>query len=333
MITAPDSGDLIDEVRSLGIRFRRNEYPRLSNSPWRIPLQLNVFRKLVKEFDPDIIHCDAPINSHYFGLVKGRAKLVTHLRISTPDGFSDRVLAAETDALIAVSNGVAERFRRFPEEICRKLHVIPNAVEIDRFKPVSSDVRGATREEFGLPQGKLLVTMMGAFVPEKRHHFFLDVWADVVREVPGALLLLAGSGEQTEIDKVREHIKRAGLEENVCFMSFVNEPEKLLAAADLAVTPSGLEGLPRVSIEAAACGLPLVVSDAAGVGETVRNGITGYCEPLDDHKRWKHAVVDLLKDNQKREWMGKAAREWIVHEFSAEKHGERVAELYESLLK
>ena len=106
----------------------------------------------------------------------------------------------------------------------------------------------------------------------------------------------------------------------------------VFAQADIACLPSYSEGMPKVLIEAAACGVPLVATDIPGCRDVARNGENGLLVPVKDAARLADAIGRLLRDRELRERMGRRGRELAVNEFSLDMVVRRTMGLYETLL-
>lgn len=333
ILVVPSEGNLAERARDLDIPVHVVPWTRFRTlNPFQIGRSLLALRQVLKQVRPDIIHTDSPRNSHLSALMKGGAKLLVHLRVSTPDGLSDRLLAAESDAMIAVSEGAALRFKGYPEAIQQKIFRVPNAVHVDRFLPVQDEVRTEIRNELNLPKQKAVVAFLASYDPVKRHDFFLELWPKVVEKFPDVVLALAGKGLDQAWAKWEDHLTKLGAAESVKLMSFIDKPARFLAASDLLVLPSSEEGFPRAAIEAAACGLPCVVSDLPGVREGIENGTTGLAVAANDPDAWVDALVGLLEQQERRLEMGKKAVGYVREHFSAESHAERIMAIYDKLL-
>lgn len=331
-VVMPHPGDLAEEVLELGMKVYEMNWPHFGlAAPVTVPFAMRRLRSFMKDFQPDILHADAPRNTHLAALVKGQSKLIIHLRVSNFDGLSDRILAREVDALVGVSHGAANRFNRYPDWVKKKIHVIYNGVNETHFHPADQETRDRIRKDLGLPVDRPLVGFLAGYVPVKRHDFFLDLWPDVVKEVGAVMLALAGQGPKKEKKRLQQRVLDQEMQESVTFLPFLEKPEEFLPACDLLVLPSELEGFPRVVIEAGACGVPVVASDIAGSNEGVAHNETGYIVPLNDREKWISSLVDLLKDREKRERFGKAARERVVNNFTIRHHAEKMVRLYEEL--
>ena len=107
---------------------------------------------------------------------------------------------------------------------------------------------------------------------------------------------------------------------------------KVLAGADIVCLPAlHGEGLPRVLLEAAACGCPVVASDVRGCREICRDNLNGLLVPPDDVASLTEAFSKLLQDQPLRERMGQAGRAIVVREFTAEQVAQQTLEVYSGL--
>jgi len=106
----------------------------------------------------------------------------------------------------------------------------------------------------------------------------------------------------------------------------------ILADATVVVLPSYREGLPKVLLEAAACGKPLVATDVPGCRDVVMQGVNGLLVPPRDDRALASAIQSLLSDASLRAKMGVAGRELVVRSFSVAAVATQVVDLYQGLL-
>ena len=111
-----------------------------------------------------------------------------------------------------------------------------------------------------------------------------------------------------------------------------DEMPQTFASATIVVLPSYREGLPKVLLEAAACGKPLIATDVPGCREIVTQGVNGLLVPARDSSALADAIDSLLRDASLRAAMGMAGREKVVRAFSVEKVVGQVVALYRELL-
>ncbi len=111
-----------------------------------------------------------------------------------------------------------------------------------------------------------------------------------------------------------------------------DEMSQTLASATIVVLPSYREGLPKVLLEAAACGKPLIATDVPGCRDIVTHGVNGLLVPARDSSALATAIDLLLGDSSLRAAMGVAGREAVMLSFSVEKVAGQVVALYRELL-
>lgn len=148
---------------------------------------------------------------------------------------------------------------------------IPNGVDLSRFY-WSGERRDTFREKYGIPSDAFVLGHIGRFVPVKNHAFLLELFAEVKKRRPNAMLLLCGDGPL--LQPMQEKAASLGLLNAVVFTGNIKNPEDAYCAMDVMALPSFFEGFPLTVVEAYASGLPTLVSDTVtpevGIGELVR---------------------------------------------------------------
>jgi L-malate glycosyltransferase len=139
--------------------------------------------------------------------------------------------------------------------------------------------------------GRVIINI-GSFVPEKNHRFLVQVFAGLLRLFPEARLWLVGDGVLRKT--LEEQCKQLGVAEKVVFWGYRKDPVSLLKAADVLVMPSLIEGLPGAILEAFACKVPVVASDAGGIPEVVEDGVTGVLIQGYDEKEYIKRISRIL---------------------------------------
>lgn len=138
-----------------------------------------------------------------------------------------------------------------------KVTIINNAIDLNDYA-FSLPKRQQYRRRFNISEDTLVIGHVGRFMYQKNHAFLIDVFREVVKKQPNALLMLIGDGElRPEIEaKVRSY----QLSDKVRFLGLRKDVKNLYNSMDVFVLPSWYEGLPVVAVEAQANGLPCVFS-------------------------------------------------------------------------
>lgn len=202
----------------------------------------------------------------------------------------------------------------------------PDRVEVvRRGVPLEAEdtdaARSALRGELGLPAGASVLMHVGSFSPEKNHEGLLRIVEHVGR--PDVHLVLVGDGP------LRGDVERASANApHVHVLGLRSDVPSLLAGADLLLLPSLTEGIPGVILEAGAQSLPTVAYDVGGVGEAVRDGVTGRLIPAGDEAGFAATIRSLLVDGTRRRELGRAARAFVACEYAQDRSVDCFERLY-----
>jgi glycosyltransferase involved in cell wall biosynthesis len=201
------------------------------------------------------------------------------------------------DRIIAVSESTRRDALRFYPIDPDKIVVIPEGVEA-RFRPdVEGDAISRIRRRYALPERFLL--SIGTIEPRKNLPTLVEAYAALRPRHPEVGLVIAGSRGWL-YGRFFERLRALGLEDQVIFTGYVPEDDipALLNAAEVFAFPSEFEGFGLPPLEAMACGIPVVSSNAASLPEVV--GDAGLLLPPRDVGGWVTALDRLLDDRQLR---------------------------------
>ena len=172
------------------------------------------------------------------------------------------------------------------------------------------------------------VLAMGRLAPQKGFDLLLEAWALAVPRLPGWTLRIVGDGQMRE-QLVRQAIT-LGIERQVIFAPFSDDPYSLFSQCGIFVFSSRFEGLGLVLIEAMMCGAPCVSFDCPnGPREIIRNGVNGVLVPAERLDSLADAMVKLGQDPLLRQSLGNAAR---AKSFSKTYSEPRVTALWHEVL-
>lgn len=239
-----------------------------------------------------------------------------------------RALESAT-AVVAVSEYTAGLIRAAARP--RRLHVIPNAADGERFRPGLDTT--ALRRKWAVGEGAVILTV-GHVSERKAQDVIIRALPRILAERPDTTYVMAGLPTMQEpwLALARE----LGVADRVRFAGMVSD-EELPAAYNLAdvfalvsrrTAAGDVEGFGIVVQEAALCGVPAVVSRDCGLTEAIREGETGLSVPPDDPQATAEAILALLNDEPRRRTMGQRARE-LAHSAT---WTERIAE-YDRVLR
>lgn len=169
------------------------------------------------------------------------------------------------------------------------VQILSNAIETEnfRFSPVR---RKEVRKALGIEEN-LVIGHVGTLTTPKNHKFLLDVFGEIHKFRPDAVLLSAGEGVLRP--QIEMRIREMGLENSVRLLGNRKDVPDLLQAMDLFLFPSLHEGLPVSVVEAQAAGLPVLMSDSV-TDEVCVTGERIARLPLSDGlERWVNRALEL----------------------------------------
>lgn len=232
-----------------------------------------------------------------------------------PDGVGrlNRLLTPWTDGFIGVATAHGRHLvegERFPGD---KVFVIPNGVDVDRFRP-RSDARAKMRRELGFEDEALVVGVVAALRPEKRLTMFLEAASRVSRRIDSARFAIVGDGpERADLERKAAEL---GIATRVRFLGSRNDIHEILPAFDLFSLTSKNEANPISILEAFACGTPVAAPNVGSIHESVVDGETGRLFPALDVDAATEAWLSILENDDLRQAMGAEARRRAVARWS-----------------
>ncbi len=261
----------------------------------------------------------------------GRPAFVVTRRVAFPprtDLLNRWKYRAAVDGFVAISGAVAAALEA--AGVAReRIRIVHSGVETPR---VPEGVRAAVRDELGLPRRAELAVAVGGLTEEKGHRDLVLSWRRVLEERPRAVLLVVGDGplrEELEDLAVAEGI----LPEELEFLGHRDDPERLIAAADVLVHPSLMEGLGTVILDAMLLGVPVVATSVGGIPELVEDGVTGVLVPPRSPEALADAVAALLGDRKLARRLAAAARRRAEAAFTADAMVEGTLAAYRELAR
>jgi glycosyltransferase involved in cell wall biosynthesis len=293
------------------------------------------FAKILRKWRPAVLH------SHMFHASMVASPLgwlcrvpsvieTTHVREHWRRGlkasyFIDRMVGRSVDAYVAVSeaNGryLAEE-KRLP---VRKIQVITNGCDLERFHP-DSPVPQGLRDSLGIGADAPVVVVSARLEPQKGHSVLLSALPRVFAAVPEARVVFVGDGRLRE--ELQEQAKQLRVQEQVIFAGYQSNIQDWLALSAFTVLPSFFEGLPLAAIESLAAGRAVVATAVDGTSEVVIDQSTGLTVPPGESKPLAEAIIRLLRDRAFCHELACRGRQLMVDQFSRERQVRLTEDLY-----
>ncbi|MBD1378866.1 glycosyltransferase family 1 protein [Metabacillus arenae] len=174
--------------------------------------------------------------------------------------------------------------------------LLQNGIDTQKFA-YSKEVRDEVRKELGLNKDCLVLGHVGRFNHQKNHAFLIDVFYELHKQKPDAILVLVGDGPLRS--NIEDKVNKKKLDGKVKFLGVRSDIHCLLQAFDIFVFPSFHEGLPLTLIEAQGAGLPCVISE--NVSEEVDLGINlAKFLSITDKEEWLNEIQRICNEKATR---------------------------------
>ena len=340
VVSMTDEGPMGPQFRAAGIRLLTIGMPR-----GRLPVSgLLRLHRVLREERPDVVQTwmyHADLVGGLLARLAGVRRVIWNIRHSTLSPRDNkRTVRAVAWACARVSRWVPEQIiscsragaltHQAAGYADDRFVIIPNGVDGARFRP-DPTARAELRATLGLAGDTPLLGCIARWDPQKNHAGLLEAWAGVVRDVPDAVLLLAGQGVDQSNAVLHALLQRSGVEGSVRVLGLRSDMPQLMAALDGLVLPSVHgEGFPNVLVEALACGVPCVATDVGDAALIL--GAHGTVVPPADASALREALLALLGRGVRQGEQGAADRRRsdMLARFSLSQVLARYANVYHS---
>jgi glycosyltransferase involved in cell wall biosynthesis len=209
-----------------------------------------------------------------------------------------------TRRLVGVSEGVVREIVVHFPQMAGRVSAIPLGVDLGTFCP-DPEARRRVRAAYGLAESDFVALFVGGDWARKG----LSVAMEAVAAVEGCHLLVVGSGDTARFHRAASQLQAAA---RIHFSGISRDPAGYYAAADVFVLPSAYETFSLVTFEAAAAGLPLLVTRVSGVEEILAEGENGWFIQRDPHLI-SLRLHELMMNSEMRKLMGQKSRKAVTH--------------------
>ena len=317
------------------VRFARGKL-----SPVATLATIRALRQVHRELAPDLVHHVA-LQATVIGLLAALGRRVARINTLTGLGYSfisdslkarlvRPVLRALLRLLVDRPRSVALVQNPDDHDLMLRLGIaaerivlIPGSgVDVVRLTPMPE------------PAGPITLGFVGRLLDDKGIRVLVAAHRQLRAKGLDIALLIAGTPDPANPASVSQAEAEAwGREPGITWLGHVDDIATVWARAHIAVLPSRREGLPKSLLEAAACGRPMIATDAPGCREVAIPGRTGLLVPIDDAAALAAAIEALAKDAELRRRYGQAARALAEERFSEGAIARAITELYLRLVR
>lgn len=315
MYAGPSDGWLFQQCLQAGIAAKHLAMHGL-HDPW----SHWVLRRLVKRWQPDIVHGHLVRGAHYAGRsVQGRGQRA--IAICTAHATSSYKHMDACRHIIAVCQAVKDNLVRHGHP-AGKVTVVYNGMPD---APAPTD-RQALRQELGLADDEFAIVNVGRFVPDKGQDMLVKAAASLP---PNSRIHFVGD---TSTEYGQSVVAQAGQHPGVRFIGYRSDVQRILPAFDAYAVSSRREAFSLSIVEACAARLPCVATRVGGIPEVIRHRETGLLIPVDDAQAMSQALLELQSDPALGRQFGQAARALYESCFTEQKMLQGTLQTYQAAL-
>src|SRR5579863_2883983 len=193
-----------------------------------------------------------------------------------------------SDGVTAVSEHLRKDTYEF-FEIENEIRVIPNFVDMTRFSLKAKD----HFKKAIAPAGEKILVHTSNFRKVKRTQDVIRIFAKLVEKIPAKLLMVGDGGDRSKCEQLSRDL---GVSDSVRFLGKQDAIEEILSVSDLFLMPSESESFGLAALEAMACKVPVVSSNAGGLPELNVEGVTGFLKNIGDIDGMAESAIYILED-------------------------------------
>jgi len=321
---------------------------RRNVNPWYDSLAFFKLIKFLKKNNYQIVHthtAKAGFLGRITAEIVGTPIIVHTLHGTTFHEFINPLLKACYIGLEKVAGHYTDKFITVGEDLKQKYlakkigsptqyTTIYSGFDIDKFCRDSKDIDAFRAEEFkklGISDSDVIIGTVSRLESRKGHTYLFQAVDRLLKEYPNARLLVVGEGPyRANLEKEVEQLK---LEEKIHFLGYRLDIPKIIALFDIFVLTSLWEGLPRVLVQAALLGKPIVTFDVEGAGEVVRDGVNGFIVPPKNVAQLTQKLLFFATDLFRAQQTGLEGKKIVCNNWDIELMVEKTEKVYEDLIE
>lgn len=302
---------------------------------WRYYRAQQALRRLLLEWQPDVVHANDLPTSQMIGQAAARLGIprICHHRWIFGDAAIDWFNKFGAERHVFVSHALMNELCRNSPQLAKSSGVVVHDGLPLPADPTDAD-RDAVRRRLSLSQDGLLVLFAGQVIERKGVEDLLRAWMLLPPRVSARadLVFVGDDLENHGVYRRRMEALAAKLNCPARFEGFQRNVNDWIVAADVCVVPSHAEPLGNATLEAMAHGRPAIGSNVGGIPEMIVDRVTGLLVPPRDPQRLAAAINELLSDAELRHRLGQAGRQRCAEKFSLRAHVDAVVREYRQVV-
>ncbi|MFD2588214.1 N-acetyl-alpha-D-glucosaminyl L-malate synthase BshA [Croceitalea marina] len=310
------------ELLSNNIHFHEvnvPDYPLFKYQPYELALSSKLV-DTVKMFGVELLHVHYAIPHAYAGYMAKKMLQEEDIyipMITTLHGTDITLVGKHPFYKPAVTfsinksdvvTSVSENLKNSTLEIFdveKEIAVIPNFIDKKKYSPDYTDCQRSLMAN----EDEKIVTHISNFRKVKRIPDVIQVFKKIQDKIPAKLMMV---GEGPEKEGAERLCEKLGIKDRVVFLGNSNEIDRILCFSDLFLLPSESESFGLAALEAMINKVPVVSSNAGGIPEVNKHGITGYLSDIGNVSEMAENAIEILKDDDALERFKTEAYNWAI---------------------
>ncbi|MBB5054202.1 glycosyltransferase involved in cell wall biosynthesis [Afipia massiliensis] len=337
---ATSVGSSADAIRAEGFTIHPIPFRRGGLSPLSALSTIRTLRQIKRALSPSIVH-HVGMQVCVLGGVSSLGMATPQINALTGLGYAFTSMAPRA-LLLRVIITIALRYLLNRDHV---VTLVQNPDDRTTLETIGIDSRRLARiPGSGVhtdklipmpePDGPITVGFAGRLLTAKGIRALVGAHRILRARGMDVRLHIAGDPDPANPDSVTlEEAQQWNNEPGIAWLGQVADITTLWRDSHIAALPSHREGLPKSLLEAAACGRPLIATDAPGCREIAIPGQTGLLVPIEDPQALADAIGELAVSRELRMRYGAAARQLVVKKMSAQAIGAAIVALYEEQLQ
>ncbi|MFQ5641938.1 MAG: glycosyltransferase family 4 protein [bacterium] len=244
----------------------------------------------------------------------------------------EKVAGLFTDRFVTVGDDIKETYIEKRISKPENYVTIRSGMSLHRFIEAghySAPTKQNVKADFGITNGEILIGTACRLEPRKGLDYLLRAAKELTRKYSNIRFLIAGDGFKK--DELLLEVEKLNLADSVRFLGFRDDIHNFLSVLDIFTLTSLWEGLPRVLVQAAAVGKPIVTFDIEGATEIVKNGVNGFVVPVKNVSELVDKISYLIENPEQANYMGESGKDIVGDAWDAEIMKAKISKLYDEI--
>lgn len=333
LVACPGEGPFVSELTKRGVHtasFFPPPWRKINSLPRHLPALYRLYRLLCDE-KIDLLHVNdfwwVPLG--YTAARLARIPCVAHIRQRIEPKRVRQYWLRSPAMLFPVSESIKRTLEKravAPERFV----TVHSGIDLSMV-PAGSEGK-EVRENLGISPTQPVIGTVAHIFPRKGHEYLIEAVYYLKAVFPEIRCLIIGEGDPAYKAKLELLAGDLSVSGQIHFLGFQENVFPSIAAMDIFVLPSVMEGLGIALLEAMAMGKPVVATHVDGIPEVVEDGVTGVLVPPRDSRVLSDTILKLLGNQAERQRMGSAACKRVRERFTQQLMCQKIQTVYDELL-